>query len=98
MMEITSKQRRKLEKLAHTLDPVVIVGAAGVTENVIKMVSECLKTHELIKVKYNEYQDQKFEMTDKIVQGCDCVLVRVIGNIAILYRQNDDPEKRKVRL
>ncbi len=98
MVEINSKQRKKLEKLAHTLDPVVLVGQAGVTENVIEMVRQCLAKHELIKIKYNEYQEQKFEMTDQIVEGTDCVLVRVIGNVAILYRPNDDKDKRKYNI
>lgn len=98
MVEINGKQRRKLEKMAHSLDPVVIVGQSGVTQNIINMVKECLNTHELIKVKYNEYQDQKYEMTNQIVEGSDSVLIRVIGNIAILYRPNDDEKKRRIRV
>ena len=98
MVEINSKQRKKLEKLAHPLEPVVIVGQAGVTDNIIGMVKECLNTHELIKVKYNEYQDQKFDMTKQITDGTDATLVRVIGNIAILYRPSDDEDNRKIKL
>ncbi|MBQ5433852.1 MAG: YhbY family RNA-binding protein, partial [Treponema sp.] len=32
MIELSSKQRHALEKLAHPLQPLVIVGQAGVTE------------------------------------------------------------------
>ena len=50
-MELTSKQRKYLEKLAHNLNPVVIVGGAGVTEGVEQMVNNTLASHELIKIK-----------------------------------------------
>lgn len=96
MVELTSKQRKSLEKMAHNLDPVVIVGGAGVTDSLKGMVAECLKTHELIKVKFNEFHDERFELTDEIVRETDATLVRIIGNVAILYRQNDDPKKRKI--
>ncbi len=95
MIELTSKQRHALEKAAHNLDPVVIVGQNGVTPELEGMVTKCLGAHELIKVKFNEYQDDRRELSDKIAQDCDATLVRVIGNIAILYRESDEEEKRK---
>ena len=66
-MELTSKQRKYLEKLAHNLNPVVIVGGAGVTEGVEQMVNNTLASHELIKIKYNEYKDDKVELTNSLI-------------------------------
>ena len=86
MMELTSKQRKILEKAAHDLQPVVIVGGAGVTEGVISMVSNSLKAHELLKIKFNEYKDEKVELTQNICSQCNATLVRIIGNVAILYK------------
>lgn len=98
MMELTSKQRKSLEKQAHDLNPVVIIGQHGVTENLVKMVADSLKAHELIKVKFNEYKDDKREYSEDIANRTDSNLVRVIGNVAIFYRQNEDPEKRRISL
>ena len=95
MIEINSKQRKLLEKAAHDIQPVVIVGGAGVTDGVIQMVDNSLTAHELIKSKYNEYKDEKFELTDEICQKCDANLVRIIGNVAILFRQAEKEEDRK---
>ena len=95
MIELTSKQRKYLEKLAHDIEPVVIVGAAGVTEGVTKMVAEMLGAHELIKVKFNEYKEDKIELTNELCTNCDATLVRIIGNVAILYKAAEDPEDRK---
>lgn len=95
MIELTSKQRKELEKVAHDLQPIVIVGGAGVTDGVMDMVDKSLAAHELIKVKFNEYKDEKKELTEQICQKTDATLVRIIGNIAILFREKEDKEDKK---
>lgn len=89
-MELTSKQRKQLEKIAHPLNPVVIVGTAGVTDGVIEMVNKTILSHELIKVKFNEYKDEKQELTENICSTTGATLVRIVGNVAILYKQNEE--------
>ena len=95
MIEFTSKQRKALEKIAHDLQPVVIVGGAGVTEGVINMVSSSIASHELIKVKFNEYKDEKSELTEEILESTDTTLVRMIGNVIILYKPTENEEHQK---
>ena len=97
-MELTSKQRKILEKAAHDLQPVVIVGGAGVTKGVISMVANSLKAHELLKIKFNEYKDEKVELTQDICSQCNATLVRIIGNVAILYKEAEKKEDRKYSL
>ncbi len=97
-MEITSKQRKFLEKQAIPLSPLVIVGGNGLVDSVQEKIEQCLSHHELIKVKFNEFKDEKLELANKIANDADAVLVRVIGNVAILYKQNEDPEKRNIKL
>lgn len=97
-MNLTSKQRKYLEKLAHDLSPVVIVGGAGVTEGVTSMVDASLTSHELIKIKFNEYKDEKQELTTSLCEQTNADLVRIIGNVAILFRQNENPEDRIIEL
>ena len=46
---LTSKQRATLRALAHDLQPIIHVGKAGVTENIITQADEALTPHELIK-------------------------------------------------
>jgi len=98
MIELNSKQRKFLEKAAHDLQPVVIVGGAGVTDGVTKMVDTSLATHELIKIKFNEYKDEKVELTNQLCQDTNATLVRIIGNVAILFRQAEKEEDRKFEL
>ena len=95
MIELNSKQRKFLEKEAHDLSPLVIIGGAGLTDGVIDMVDNSLFHHELIKVKFNEYKDEKIDLTNEICQKTNATLVRVIGNVAILYRPAEEVEKRR---
>lgn len=95
MIELNSKQRKILEKAAHDLQPVVIVGGAGVTEGVMQMVDVSLASHELLKIKFNEYKDEKIELTNDICEQCNCTLVRIIGNVAILYREAEKTEDQQ---
>lgn len=95
MIELNSKQRRYLEKQAHSMQPVVIVGGAGVTDGLTKMVQDSLLIHELIKVKFNEYKDEKVELTNELCASCDATLVRIIGNVAILFKPAEKKEDQK---
>ena len=98
MIELNSKQRKNLEKIAHDLQPVVIVGGAGVTDGVISMVDNSLAAHELIKVKFNEYKDEIRELTADLCEKTDATLVRIIGFTAILFREAEEEEDRKIKL
>ena len=80
------------------MQPVVIVGGAGLTDGVVQMTAGSLATHELIKVKFNEYKDEKQELTTELCARTDATLVRIIGNVAILYKEAEKPEDRKFKL
>jgi RNA-binding protein len=45
-----------------------------------------------------DFREEKRELAEQIVERTGSMLIGMIGNIAILYRQQPDPEKRKIRL
>ena len=59
-------------------------------------MSLALDQHELIKVKFVDHKEQKKELAPQLAQSTQSVLVTRIGNVVVLYRQQSDPEKRKV--
>lgn len=95
MNELTSAERKAFSAQAHDLKPVVIIGQAGVTEGVMGKIADSLKAHELIKIKFNEYKEDKQELTTEICTACEAQLIRIIGNIAILYKENKEKEDKK---
>lgn len=95
MIELTSKQRKLLEKEGQTLSPVVLIGGAGVTEEQIKQIQTLIKVHELIKIKFNEFKDQKKELCSLIAENIDSTLVRITGNTALFYEPAEEFSDRK---
>jgi len=99
MKEITSSQKRKLKSLAHKLKPVVLIGQKGITESLVKAVDKALEDHELIKVKFIDLKDEKHELLERVVADTKSFLVNLIGNTAIIYRENPErPKDEKIKI
>lgn len=95
---ITSRQRSKLRSLAHHLKPNVIVGKSGVTKGVVESISESLDAHELIKVKFNSSKEDKGDFISSAEELLGAYIVGTIGHTIIIYRANEDIEKRKYNI
>lgn len=95
---LTSKQRARLAALAHHLDPVVHLGKAGAADGVSDALDRALSDHELVKLRFVDFKGERKELANALAEKNKAELVRVIGNVAILYRQQPDPEKRKIEL
>ena len=84
---ITSKQRSKLKSLASKLNPVTQVGKGGITDNLLKTLSDALDAHELIKVTIlDNAEDTPRNIAENIAELLEAVPVAVIGRKAIFYR------------
>ena len=97
-MELMSNQRSYLIKMAQHIKPVVYVGKAGVAEAVSKSLTEALGHHELVKVRFIVFKPEKNELALRLAADTGSQIVRIIGNVAIFYREHPDPEKRKYQL
>lgn len=92
-MNLTSKQKSFLRSLAHKLKPVVMIGNAGVTDNVISEIDSSLSHHELIKVRISGLErDDRIKIANELCQGTNSALINVIGHIAIIYRAAKKPK------
>ena len=98
MDKLKGSQRKYLRSQAHHLRPLVMIGAKGVTDQLIGSVDLALKDHELIKVKFGEFKEEKKEISAQIAQTTKSELIGIIGNIAIFYRRHPKPEKRKIKM
>lgn len=96
MEQLKGSQRKYLRSQAHHLKPVVLIGRNGINKQVMGSVDLALNDHELIKVKFGEFKDAKKEISVEIAQTTKSELIGLIGNIAIFYRQHNEPEKRKI--
>ena len=99
MTPLKGFQKKYLRGLSHGGRPLVLIGKEGITEGIIRATDEGLARHELIKVKFNDFKEkeQKEAITAEITGKTDSELVGMIGHTAMIYRQQPDPEKRKVQ-
>jgi RNA-binding protein len=94
-MSLTTDQKKRLRTRAHTLNPIVMVGGNGLTENVQLEVDRALEDHELIKVKFAVGdRDLKRELIKELVDVVEAELVQEIGNVAVLFRASDEPNPK----
>jgi RNA-binding protein len=95
-MRLTESQKKFLRKLAHALKPVVIIGDAGLSENVLKEINIALNHHELIKIRVNAGDRQERDtLIKKIVAVTTAEPVMQIGHVVVVYRPG---EKEKIEL
>ena len=95
MDKLTGAQRKYLLGQAHHLKPLVIIGAKGVTKQLLGSVDLALGDHELIKVKFGEFKEAKKEISQEIADATKSEQIGLIGNVAIFYRPHPEPGKRK---
>lgn len=98
MQVLSGSQRRYLRALAHHLNPVILVGKGGINDALVEATHEALNDHELIKVKFNDFKEERRELTTLLQERTESHVVGIVGNIAMLYRPQADPEKRTITL
>ena len=98
MQELKGSEKKYLRGLAHGLNPIVFIGKQGLSDTVISDIKRSLNDHELIKIKFIYYKDKKKEILSEIEEKTESCCVGNIGNVAALYLEQDDSEKRKINL
>lgn len=88
---MTSKQRAYLKSLAMEMDPIVNIGKASVTPELVTAVDEAINKRELIKLSVlKNCMDDPKELADVIAERTHSEVVQVIGKKIVLYRKNKD--------
>ena len=94
-LSLTARQRSQLKARAHSLEPVVQIGAAGASDSVITEVDRALTAHGLIKVRLaGADRDSREELTDTLCSRTGAVAVQNVGRVLVLWRPrpDDSPE------
>jgi RNA-binding protein len=98
MSMLKGSQRKYLRGLAHGFKPLVQIGKEGLSHGVVQAIDTALEAHELIKVKIAADRDEREQLVPLIEQRATCECVGTVGRMAIFFRENPDPEKRKISL
>ena len=91
---ITSKQRAYLRSLAANIPTIMQIGKGGITENLIKTVSDALEARELVKLSVLENCEfTAREAADELGEQAKAEVVAVIGRKLVLYRESEKHKK-----
>ena len=91
--KLTNNQKKYLRGIAHGLNPMIMIGANGVTESLMAELESTLAHHEILKIKIaSADRDERKEIIKHLVDETGALLVQTIGKICVIYRQNDESE------
>jgi len=96
MLKLTPAERSALRAEAHGLNPVVMIGEAGLTESVMKEIAASLDAHGLIKVRvFGDDREARVAMYEQISAELDAAPVQHIGKLLVLYRPKKEAVKER---
>ncbi|WP_343595889.1 ribosome assembly RNA-binding protein YhbY [Acinetobacter sp.] len=88
MANLSIQERKRLRQIGHVLNPVIMLGGQGLTENVVEETLRALNDHELIKVKIaGEDREERAEVIEALAEATQAQVVQKIGKIALLYKK-----------
>jgi RNA-binding protein len=87
---ITSKQRAYLRSLANPIPTIMQIGKGGLTENLLKTVSDALEARELIKLNVLENSgEDAYDLLQNLAAQLGAEPVAVVGRKIVLYRASE---------
>ena len=91
---LTPAERRQMRARAHHIDPVVLVGADGLTAAVLAEADAALSAHGLIKLRvFSDDRAARVEMLDQLADRLEAAPVQHIGKLLVLWRPVPDPPR-----
>jgi RNA-binding protein len=93
-LTLTASQRREHRAASHHLDPVVAIGADGLTAAVRKEADAALKAHGLIKVRvFSDDRAARDAVFAELADALSAAPVQHIGKLLVLWRPLPDKER-----
>lgn len=87
MLKLSPVERAALRAEAHALNPVVMIGEAGLTPGVLKEIDASLDSHGLIKIRmFGDDREARVAAYDTICAQLDAAPVQHIGKLLVIYR------------
>ena len=91
---LTTQQRKVHRAEAHHLSPVVMIGADGLSEAVLREADAALNAHGLIKIRVlGDDREAREQMYQQIADELNAAPIQHIGKLFVLWRPI--PEKKR---
>jgi putative YhbY family RNA-binding protein len=88
---LTPAERKEKRGEAHHLDPVVMIGADGLTAAVLKEAEAAIRSHGLIKVRvFSDDRTAREALLREMADRLEAAPVQHIGKLLVLWRPVED--------
>ncbi|MES2830784.1 MAG: YhbY family RNA-binding protein [Pseudomonadota bacterium] len=96
MAKLSPVERAALRADAHVLNPVVMIGEAGLTPGVIKEIDSSLDSHGLIKIRVvGDDREARLAIYQSICEQLKAAPVQHIGKLLVIYRTKAEDVKER---
>ena len=89
---LPNPELRRLRAAAQHLPATVKVGKAGLSDQFIRSLNEALGHHELIKLRFDEFKDQRKTLALELADRTTSHLIMQVGHVVVLYRKKTTGE------
>jgi RNA-binding protein len=86
MDPLSNAKIRELKAQAQRMGATIKIGKEGLSPKFLAALDEVLKHRQLVKVKFDEFKEQKKELTPQLTEKSGSHLIMRVGNVAVLYR------------
>jgi len=86
MVSLTNAQIRDFKARAQRLEPMLRVGKEGLSPQFIAALDQALTHHELVKVKFDFFKEEKKALAPQLAERSGSRLITRVGNVVVLYR------------
>jgi RNA-binding protein len=86
MSVLTNADKRALKARAQKLEPIVKLGHAGLSEAFLASMDAALTTHELVKMKFTDFKEEKKTLAPQIAERTGSTLLMQVGHVAVFFR------------
>ena len=86
MVSLNNAQICALKAQAQRMKATLKIGREGLSPQFLAALDEALNHHELVKVKFDEFKEQKKELAPQLAEKSGSHLVTRVGNVVVLYR------------
>ncbi len=87
MIQLTPAQRKEFRAQAHHLDPVVMIGAEGLTSAILKEADAALNAHGLIKLRiFSDDRAARDTMLQTLAEELNAAPILHIGKLLVIWR------------
>ncbi len=88
---MTPEERKAFKARAHKLEPVVLIGAKGLTDEVLSEIERALGAHELIKVRAPALDRGARDVAlAAICERTGAETVQQVGKVFVLYKRKSE--------